>query len=307
MQLYILPLANPWSIASSAPILIPNPIGTSPLQTNLADWPKAFATSKAQTLSFSSPKKTYQPQARFKDVTYVRFVCTYRPQKTEPNRTRMTAGGDRVNYPGEVSTDTAELTTVKALINSTLSKPKAKFCCFDVKNFYLGTPMDRPEYARIHRNDIPLEIIDAYNLEHMFDEKGFVYIRIERGMYGLPQAGYIANKQLEKFLGRHGYHKKGHTPGLWGHTTRPIQFALIVDDFGVEFERKEDADHLLAALKRDYESVSCDWTGTLFCGITLDWNYTTRTCDLSMPDYVAKALHEYQHATQARRRATTRA
>ena len=238
---------------------------------------------------------------RRKDVTYVRYVCTYRPQKSEPNRTRITAGGDRVNYPGQVSTETAEITTVKALINSTLSKPKGKFCCFDVKNFYLGTPMDRPEYARVHRTDIPQEIIDAYNLEDKFDEKGYVFIRIDRGMYGLPQAGFIANKQLEKFLGRHGYYKKGRTPGLWGHITRPIQFALIVDDFGVEYERKEDADHLLAALKGDYEAVSSDWSGTLFCGITLKWDYKARTCDLSMPDYVAKALHEYQHSMPRKR------
>ena len=74
----------------------------------------------------------------------------------------------------------------------------------------------------------------------------------------------------------------------------------MVDDFGIEYEHKQDAQHLLAALKKDYESVSADWNGDLFCGITLKWDYDKRTCDLSMPNYVQKALHEYQHAMPKR-------
>ncbi len=59
--------------------------------------------------------------------------------------------------------------------------------------------------------------------------KGKVYIRIEKGMYGLPQAGMLAHKQLKENLAPHGYHPCRATPGLWRHKWREIQFALVVD------------------------------------------------------------------------------
>jgi hypothetical protein len=66
-------------------------------------------------------------------------------------------------------------------------------------------------------------------------------------------------------------------------------FALVVDDFGIQFTNVTDAQHLLVALKQDYEAVTVDWTGSLFCGITLTWDYENRTVDLSMPGYVTNA------------------
>ena len=70
---------------------------------------------------------------RDRTVTYARFVCTYRPQKSEPNQTRLTVGGNLIDYPGNVSTRTADLTTVKCLLNSTVCTPNAKFMCVNVK------------------------------------------------------------------------------------------------------------------------------------------------------------------------------
>ena len=96
---------------------------------------------------------------RRKDVTYARIVVDYRPQKQEKERTRITVGGNLINYPENVSTKTAEVTTAKILINSTISTPNAKFCVFDIGNFYLGTPMQRFEYMFIYLKDIPPDII----------------------------------------------------------------------------------------------------------------------------------------------------
>jgi hypothetical protein len=70
-------------------------------------------------------------------------------------------------------------------------------------------------------------------------------------------------------------------------------FALVVDDFGIQFSNITDAQHLLAALKQDYEVVTVDWTRSLFCRITLTWDYEKRTVDLSMPGYVENALTEF--------------
>jgi hypothetical protein len=59
---------------------------------------------------------------------------------------------------------------------------------------------------------------------------------------------------------------------LWTHSHRPVQFSLVVDDFGVKYVGKQHADHLMNALQEIYE-VSEDWEGKLYCGITLNWDY----------------------------------
>jgi hypothetical protein len=55
----------------------------------------------------------------------------------------------------------------------------------------------------------------------------------------------------------------------------------------------------MACIKKKY-NISSDWNGRAYCGLTLDWDYTNRTVDLSMPGYIKAALHKYQHAAPAR-------
>jgi hypothetical protein len=133
------------------------------------------------------------PEDRRKDVTYGRICVDYRPQKEEPNRTRLTVGGNLIDYPGDVSTPTADTTTAKMVINSTISTPNAKFMRADIKDFYLGTPMERFKYMRLPLPLIPQEIVDEYDLTPLV-HKGHVYLEIRQGMYGLPQAGILANQ-----------------------------------------------------------------------------------------------------------------
>ena len=63
----------------------------------------------------------------------------------------------------------------------------------DISDFYLMTLLKRPEFIRISINDIPEEIIIEYKLREIADSKGMVYIQANRGMYGLPQSGLLAN------------------------------------------------------------------------------------------------------------------
>ena len=91
----------------------------------------------------------------------------------------------------------------------------------DISNFYLNTPMKRPEYIRIKVSDIPGEIIKEYNL-YSKATNGHVYVKISKGMYGLPQAGLLANELLEKRLNKYGYYQSKLVPGLWTHEWRPI-------------------------------------------------------------------------------------
>jgi hypothetical protein len=229
-----------------------------------------------------------------KTPTYARFVCDIRPHKAESERTRLTVGGNLIDYPGDTSAPTADITTFKILVNSVLSTPNAKMCCADVKNFYLNTPMDEPEFMRIPLALVPEEIIQEYDL-HSFVNNDYVYVRIDKGMYGLPQAGILANKLLEKRLGKHGYYQCRHTPGLWRHTSRPISFTLVVDDFAIKYVGLEHVNHLLALLRRDYEAVSVDWEAALYCGITCLWDYKNRICELSMPGYIIAVLKKFLH------------
>jgi hypothetical protein len=62
-----------------------------------------------------------------KKITYARFCSDIRPQKSETHRTRLTAGGDRLNYEEKTSTNTAGLETIKIHINSTISRKDAKW------------------------------------------------------------------------------------------------------------------------------------------------------------------------------------
>ena len=226
-------------------------------------------------------------------VTYGRIVCTYRPQKDEKNCTRLTVGGNLLVAPYDVSTPTADLTTAKLLFNSVISTPKARFVTFDLKNFYLETPLPKPRYMRMKLELIPQEIIDKYNLRELA-HNGWVYIRIIRGMYGLPESGILANQLLKKRLLKSGYYECQFTPGLYKHVWRPIIFSLVVDDFGVKCQGIQHARHLKQTLEQYYE-VSVDWEGKLFCGVTLDWNYKNGHVDLSVPGYVQRKLTKYQH------------
>ena len=98
------------------------------------------------------------PKQRKKDVTYGQFVCTIRPEKKENERTRFTVGGDRINYPGEVATPTADMLVTKMLMNSVISTKGVRFMMMDISNFYLMTSLKRPEYIKINITDIPEEI-----------------------------------------------------------------------------------------------------------------------------------------------------
>jgi hypothetical protein len=163
----------------------------------------------------------------------------------------------------------------------------------DIKNYYLGTPLPRFEYMKMLLSRFPEEIIQKYNLNALAVD-GWVYIEIRKGMYGLKQAGLLANQLLQTRLAPFGYYLARHTPGLWLHKTRHISFTLVVDDFAVKYVGKQHAEHLRNALLRTYE-LTTDWTATVYSGMNLKWDHDKRTCDISMPGYASNILSKFQH------------
>ncbi len=158
----------------------------------------------------------------------------------------------------------------------------------DVKDFYLNTPIARYKYMRLKLTDIREEIIIEYNLHEIATDDGYVYCEIQKGMYGLPQAGIIAQQLLEKRLAKVGYHQSNIVPGLWTHEMRDVCFKLVVDDFAIKYTRKEDAQYLIDAIQKDY--ITIDWDATKYIALTVEWDYANRNVYLHMPGYLDKAL-----------------
>ena len=67
----------------------------------------------------------------------------------------------------------------------------------------------------------------------------------------------------------------------------------------MKYEDKADAEHLLQTLRNKYP-ISVDWTGQLYCGLSIAWNHAKRYVDISMPGYVNAALHKFSHPQPTR-------
>lgn len=193
-----------------------------------------------------------------------------------------------------MGTPTADFLLVKTHLNSVILAPTAKYLTMDISNYYLNTPMERFEYACIPLVDIPEEIIAEYNLVQFIDCNDCVYIQIQKGIYGLPQARILVQELLEQCMAKHGYSQSKIVPGLWTHTRHHTTFTLVVDDFGVKYINKANAQRLIDALQEDYQ-ITIDWTGGKYIGITFDWGYSRRKVHLTMPKYLAKALERFNH------------
>ena len=120
-----------------------------------------------------------------KKVTYGKIVCEMKPEKEEKERKRLTVGGKLLDFTGNISTPTSSVTTAKCVFNSLVSTPGARCILADNKHFYLNNILPDPEFMRIPLKIIPQEIIDTYDLKALFDDQGWIYMRIKKGMYGL--------------------------------------------------------------------------------------------------------------------------
>ena len=138
-----------------------------------------------------------------KTWTYTRILIDYCPKKEDQNRVQIAVGGNLIKYKGDMSTRTADLTTSKLLWNSVLSTEGAQYMCLDINNFYLTAALDYFEYMKMPLSVFPAWIKKQYNLDkHALN--GLVYLKMERAVWGLPQAGILANKLLCKWLAPHG-------------------------------------------------------------------------------------------------------
>ncbi len=114
------------------------------------------------------------------------------------------------------------MVTVKIHFNSVVSTKGACYCTINLKDFYLNTPMARPEFMRMKLAELPKDFARIYKLHDLADSNGFVSIKIQKGMYGLPQAGILAQELLKKMLEQAWLLPKP-------HHTRPMATQLSPD------------------------------------------------------------------------------
>jgi hypothetical protein len=113
-----------------------------------------------------------------------------------------------------VGTPTADMTLVKILLNSIISTNRAKCVMLDLKDFYLNTPIKTHDYMRLKISDMLDKIIQEYNVQQLVMEDGHFYCEIHKGMYGLKQAGIIAQELTQERLAKVGYHQSKIIPGI---------------------------------------------------------------------------------------------
>jgi hypothetical protein len=208
----------------------------------------------------------------------------------------MTASSDKLDYPGDASLPTFSMLDAKLHLNSIISDAKhgARHLGLDIKNYFFGTPMAYYQYMRVQQSVIPQEVWDDPRYDIQIAADGYVYLKIRRGMYGLKEAAIVAFNQLVQKLAPVGYKPLPFTPCLWHHTTKPMTLVLCVDDFGFKYFSKPDAQHLTDAITAHYE-LTIDWSGALYCGLSLNWHYDNGYVNISMPDYVNRALKKFNH------------
>ena len=105
------------------------------------------------------------PKDHIGKICFTNVVCEVWPQKADPDHTGITVSGGNISFPGDVVTNIASLELFKLMIDSMLSRRNVKFTCFNISNFYLATPLEQFQCARIRIKDIPQEFFKEYRLK----------------------------------------------------------------------------------------------------------------------------------------------
>ena len=79
-----------------------------------------------------------------------------------------------------------------------------------------------------------------------------------------------------------------------------MQFTFVVDNSRVKYVGKEHAFHLKQTIDKNY-TVTVEWDGKRYIGITLDWDYKRRQVHMPMPNYVQKVLKQFQYKQQKKK------
>ena len=297
--------AHVTSTPKPAPVLKPKPISYDPRSPPIGAalrgehkhlWLKAMHEEferlvETETLFFIR----YGDKPNDRIASYCRIVAAMKLKLGQIiYRIRATYGSDKGDFVGDTSAFVAEFVSVKMLINAGLSEKEAKLAFVDIKNYFLNSPLAIFEYMRVPIKYLPQHMIEKYNLEdpEMLKD-GYVMVEIRKSIYGLKQAGRIAQELLYKRLAADGYFPSPRNPGLISNADKSIVFTLMVDDFGVKYKGgRKTLQKLLDTLEKHYEITVdyCDSDTSKYLGMTIKQDHVAKTTTISMPGYVQSHL-----------------
>jgi len=236
-------------------------------------------------------------------VTYVSIVVKMKQllHGELQRRVRVVLGGDQQPVDGPRSSPVATWGQIKTLINSYISTPGAKICTADIKDFYLKSKLTDPAYFQIHIDKLPQDIIDEFNLRGLVNKKGMLLAKVTGGMYGHPQAGLFAYKELRAHLALHGFTSQETTPCVFANADYSVVFTLVVDDFLIKARSEAELKCILDILKLKYEiTVDESQQRQFYNGVQFDFDNVSRggrqinRARLSVPKYISSALRRFK-------------
>jgi hypothetical protein len=207
-------------------------------------------------------------------------------------RVRLAFGGNLSDYDGERSSSMVDITTVKVAFNHLVSDENLDYCTLDLKDMYLQSKLDRPEFMRMPLAQIPMNLRVKLGMAHL-PEHTMILWQVDQALYGMPQAGMLAQRDLDGILRAGGFYTTPTTPCLYKHRTRTIIFTVWVDDFFVIYKRNDrtDVDYLMSVLSTKYE-FKTDWTGSNYLGLHLEYDRSKRELTISLPGFIMRMLAE---------------
>lgn len=129
-----------------------------------------------------------------KKVTYASCVYDHRPFKSEPWRVRCIVGGDKLPYTDDQSSPAASLLDTKIVISSTLSDASKgiRFLGDNLKDYFLEFLYETLRIRAHTFIHFLADIIEQYNLKNSVCSKGYIYIKIKKGICGLKYVAILA-------------------------------------------------------------------------------------------------------------------
>jgi hypothetical protein len=145
-------------------------------------------------------------------------------------------------------------------------------------------------------SNLPPNFVSFYNLTNLANNGGTIYVKIQKGMYGLPQVKILAQNLLKKLLNQHGYKQSKVMPGLWKHDWQPISSTHCVDNFGIKYVgQSQSTKNILQEFSTKTTNVPLIGDGMHYLGMNKDWDYDGRRVHVSMLYYGPMALMQFQH------------
>jgi len=120
-----------------------------------------------------------------------------------------------------------------------------------------------------------------------------VYFEVNKGMYGLKQAGLLANDRIVTLFDKHGYKQSKYIPQLFFSEDKSTAFCLVVDDLLIK-ANEANRDKLYECLRTQYEIVT-DNTGSKYLNIDIRRDKTNKLAGLSMRGYLDRLITRFDH------------